>query len=100
MTTLTLKGGVKVGMLYTDIEVGSKAEHLGAAETGGVSRLPWTADTLLAHIGLHQKGFETPELATIRGLLYWKLSVFSSGITICGGLTSPYIGLTQVEQSW
>lgn len=51
---LTLKGGVKVGMLHIGIEVGSKAEHLGVAETGGVSRLPWTADTV-------RKPWVTPE---------------------------------------
>lgn len=77
--TLTLKQGVKVGMSHTDIEVGSKAEHLGEVEKGGVSRLPWSADMLLEHLGLHQKGLETSELAAIRELLYRNLSVFSSG---------------------
>lgn len=76
---LTLKEGVKVGMWHTDIEVGSRAEHLGAVETGGVSRLPWTADTLLVHLGLHQKALETPDLAAIWDLPHWNLSVFSLG---------------------
>ena len=31
---LKLKAGMKVGMLYTDIEVGSKAQHMGAVEVG------------------------------------------------------------------
>ena len=73
---LTLKEGVKVGMWHTDIEVGSRAEHLGAVETGGMSRSPWTADTLV-HQGLHQKALETPDLAAFRDLLHRNLSVFS-----------------------
>ena len=76
---LTLKEGVKLGTLYTDIEVGSRAEHLGAVETGGVPRSPWTADTLLVHLGLHQKALETPDLVAIRGMLHRNLSVFSFG---------------------
>lgn len=51
---------------------------MGVAEAKGVSRLPWTTDTLFTHLGLHQKGFEARELSAISDLLCKNLSVFTS----------------------
>ena len=76
---LTLKGGVKVGTLHTDIEVGKKAEHLGMTDTGEGSPVSWSTDSLLDHLGLTQKGFEAPELSIVRDLLYNNLEAFSTG---------------------
>lgn len=76
---LTLKGGVKLGLLHTDIEVANKAEHWGATESSRASPGLWEVDTLLRHLGLHQKGFEALELAAIRDLLLRNLSAFSTG---------------------
>lgn len=48
---LTLKEGVKVGVAYGKFG-GSRDGGWGGG--GGVLCLPWTADTLLVHLGLHQ----------------------------------------------
>ena len=76
---LTLKGGMKLGMLHTDIEVANRAEHLGGTDNSGAPSGSWSVDSLLSHLGLHQKGFEVQELAAVRDLLRRNLSVFSTG---------------------
>ena len=81
---LTLKEGMKVGLLHTDTEVANKAEHLGVMEDCGASPGSWAVDTLLTHLGLHQKGFEPLKMAAIRDLLLGNVSVFSTGDHVLG----------------
>lgn len=76
---LTLREGMKIGMLHTDIEVANKAEHLGGSDESKVLQGSWSVDTLLTQLGLNHKGFEAQEMAAIRDLLLRNLTVFSKG---------------------
>lgn len=75
---LTLKEGMRVGTLHIDVEVGCKAEPL-TGQDGVVPNVQWTADRLMTHFGLHQRGFAPADLTDIYTLLQKNVSVFSTG---------------------
>lgn len=91
---LTLKGGMRLGTLHTDIEVGCKAEPLGMGEDEDGPNEPWSVDKLIAHFGLHQKNFTPSDLRDIRELLQRNMSVFSEGE---GDLGRTHLTLHQID---
>ena len=74
---LTLKEGMRLGTLHTDIEVGCKAEHLGMGEDEEGPKGTWSVDKLIAYYGLQQKNFTPSDVTDIRDLLRRNMSVFS-----------------------
>lgn len=80
---LTLRQGMKVGTLFTDVEVESEADMHEVREVGGPAQ-PWSVEGLLRQFGLEQKGFDAAQLQGIRDLLYRNISVFSCGDTDLG----------------
>lgn len=80
---LTLKSGMNVGTLFTDIEVGDEVEQYGdSAERDNLQ--PWLVDMLMSPFGVEEKGFSPGELEAIRQLLHHNTSVFSQGKTDLG----------------
>lgn len=80
---LTLKSGMKVGTLFTDIEVGEEVEQCGDTE-GETVLQPWTVETLMSQFGVDDRGFSQGELKAIRQLFQQNISVFSRGETDLG----------------
>lgn len=77
---LTLRRGMKVGTLFTDITVLDDV-----AECGGASKThPWSGDALLNEFSLGEKGLTPAQLKSVHGLLQRHAGVFSTGDTDLG----------------
>lgn len=59
----TLRDGMKIGVLSTNIEVGEGAEEV---EQGGGVKTLWSADALISHFGLDSRGFDAAQMHAIR----------------------------------
>lgn len=81
---LTLKSGMKVGMLFTDIEVEDERTEQCEDGEGEENLQPWTVDTLMSQFGVEEKGLVAEQLKSVRQLLYKNLAVFSQGETDLG----------------
>lgn len=78
--SLMLKSGMKVGTLFTDVEV----EDEVSTGDGVDENVPWTVDTLVNYFGLGQRGFSVEQLKAVKELVHKNMSVFSCGETDLG----------------
>lgn len=78
---LPLKKGMKVGTLFTDIEVD---EVGGCTGEGGDALQSWTVDSLMSQFGVGDKGLSVEQTEAVKQLLHRNLSVFSRGETDLG----------------
>lgn len=92
--SLTLRKGMRVGLLHTDIEVGDKAEDVGVEGEDVKDGHLWTVDELITHFGFHQKGLAPGELKSIHDLLQKNMSVFSTGE---GDLGRTHLTMHQID---
>lgn len=93
---LTLRKGMRVGTLHTDIEVGNKTEDVsvGVEDDDFKNGHVWTVDQLMTYFEFHQKGFTPAELKNIHDLLQKNMSVFSVGE---GDLGRTHLTLHQID---
>ena len=79
---LPLKSGMKLGTLFTDIEV--ETESGDGDSLSGETLPPWTIEALMNQFGVADKGLGTEELSAVKQLLSKNISVFSRGDTDLG----------------
>lgn len=75
--THTLRQGMKIGTVFTDIEVGEGVDQEQPSEAELPQ--PWSVEDLFQQFQLGDKGFSNREVCSIRDLLQRHASVFSSG---------------------
>ena len=80
--SLPLKRGMKVGTLFTDIDVGEETTVQGGE--GETLLPPWTAETLMRQFDVGEKGFAPDEVTAIKQSLNKYRDVFSRGETDLG----------------
>ena len=78
---LTLKKGMKVGTLFTDIEIDGVGGCMGEGED---IVQPWTVDSLMSQFGVESKGLSPEQTQAAKQLLHRHLPVFSQGETDLG----------------
>lgn len=77
----TLRDGMKIGVLSTNIEVGEGAEEV---EQGGGVKTSWSADALISYLGLDSRGFDAAQMHAIGQILEHYNQLFSTGDTDLG----------------
>lgn len=77
----TLRDGMKIGVLATNVEVGEGAEEV---DEGCDGKILWSADALISHFGLDSRGFNVEQMQAIRQVLERYNQLFSIGDTDLG----------------
>lgn len=77
----TLRDGMKIGVLSTNVEVGEGAEEV---DEGCDGKILWSANALISHFGLDSRGFNVEQMQAIRQVLERYNQLFSTGDTDLG----------------
>lgn len=76
---LPLKKGMRVGTLFTDIEVEKAGPEVGRGGGKGEPAPAWSVGALLSQFGIQERGLGSVEMRSVHELLQRHLPVFSTG---------------------